>query len=391
MPNSRVTARDVAERAGVSRTTVSFVLNHVEGMRISEETRQRVLGAARELDYHPDSLARRMVSGRTHNIAYVIRQSPDQAFADAFMPEVLNGLARGAAAQGFHVLFEPIGPEDPRGFAWLIRERHVDGLVISGPRTDDPELLNLLDRGVPVVLQGQLPGVQIPLVDVDNHHGARLATQHLIKLGHARIGLITNAGLAYTAAAARVAGYREAITDAGLLFQESLVRYGNFTPQSGEAAIMDLLNEKPTAVFVASDVVALGVVKRLQALGVRVPDDVALVGFDDIPLARYLDPPLTTMRLPAFGLGWGAAELITRFINHVPVENQQVLLETELIVRESCGARAGGACSPSHVGSHHVWPGRLQDGLAPTWLWATGGCPSKSGRWGSTPSLPIAA
>lgn len=347
MPNSRVTARDVAQRAGVSATTVSFVLNNVEGMRISEETRQRVLEAAKELDYHPDSLARRMVSGRTHNIAYVIRQSPDQAFADAFMPEVLNGLARGAAAQDFHVLFEPIGPEDSRGFAWLIRERHVDGLVIAGPRTDDAELLNLFDRGVPVVLQGQLPGVAIPFVDVDNHHGARIATQHLIKLGHTRISLITNTGLQYTAAAARLAGYREALAQAGLPFEEKLIRYGNFTPQSGDAAITDLLSEKPPAVFVASDVVALGVIKRLQTLGVRVPDDIALVGFDDIPLARYLDPPLTTMRLPAFGLGWGAAQLITRFINRVPVENQQVLLETELIVRASCGGQPPEEINPS--------------------------------------------
>ncbi|MBI3360383.1 MAG: LacI family DNA-binding transcriptional regulator [Chloroflexi bacterium] len=337
MANQRVTARDVARRAGVSATTVSFVLNNVEGMRISEETRARVLEAAKALDYHPDSIARRMVTGQTQNIAYVIRQNPEQAFADAFMPQVLHGLAQGAATQDFHVLFEPIGPEDSRGFAWLMRERHVDGMVISGPRTDDPDLLELLKRNFPVVLQGQLPGAQIPFVDVDNQQGARVATQHLISLGHRRIGTITNAGLNYTAAAARLAGYREALTAADIPVEENLIRYGNFTPQSGEAAIADLLKEKPTAIFVASDVVALGTLNRLQALGMRVPDDVALVGFDDIPLARYLDPPLTTMRLPAFGLGWGAAELITRFINRVPVENPQVLLETELIVRESCG------------------------------------------------------
>lgn len=324
MANQRVTARDVARRAGVSATTVSFVLNNVEGMRISEETRARVMEAAKALDYHPDSIARRMVTGQTQNIAYVIRQNPELAFADAFMPQVLHGLAQGAAAKNFHVLFEPIGPEDSRGFAWLMRERHVDGMVISGPRTDDPDLFELLKRNFPVVLQGQLPGAQIPFVDVDNQHGARIATQRLIGLGHRRIGLITNAGLNYTAAAARLAGYREALTAAGILFEEKLIRYGNFTPQSGEAAIADLLRERPTAVFVASDVVALGTLNRLQAMGVRVPDDVALVGFDDIPLARYLDPPLTTMRLPAFGLGWGAAELITRFINRVPVVTMEM-------------------------------------------------------------------
>src|SRR3990172_6058387 len=128
----RATTRDVAELAGVSRTTVSFVLNDIPGMRVSGETRQRVLEAARQLNYHPDASARRMVSGKTQTIGFILRQTPDQIFADRLLPQMLGGVSQAAAAQGFHVLFEPITPEDNSGaYARLIRERHVDGIVLS--------------------------------------------------------------------------------------------------------------------------------------------------------------------------------------------------------------------------------------------------------------------
>src|SRR5262245_39796612 len=131
----RVTSKDIAELAGVSRTTVSFVLNNVPGMRIPEETRQRVLEAARRLNYHPDATARSMVSGRTNVVGFAVRQSADQAFADHFLPQVLHGLAQGAAALGYRTLFEPIPPDTQTGaYTKLIRERHVDGIVLSGPR-----------------------------------------------------------------------------------------------------------------------------------------------------------------------------------------------------------------------------------------------------------------
>jgi DNA-binding LacI/PurR family transcriptional regulator len=338
----RTTARDVAELAGVSRTTVSFVLNAVPGMRIPDETRQRVQEAARRLNYHPDATARRMASRRTHVIGFVLRQSPEQVFADHFLPQVLNGFSRAAAAQGYHTLFEPIPPEDKAGaYTRLIRERHVDGIVLSGPRFDDPALLQIHAEGAPVVLLGQLPNTSIPFVDVNNVGGARVATAHLLGLGHRRIAFITNAPLAYTASADRLAGYRQALADASLPYDEALVRYGNFTPQSGQGAMAELLavTPRPTAVFVASDTVALGALHTIRQHDLRVPEDLALVGFDDIPLAEFVVPPLTTIRLPAAGEGWGAAELLIRLIEgEDEIRNPQVLLETELIVRESCGA-----------------------------------------------------
>lgn len=336
----RATARAVAERAGVSRTTVSFVLNNVPGIRISDETRRLVLEAARALDYHPDATARRMVSGRTQVVGFVLRQNPDQAFADRFMPTVLDGFSQAATAQDYKVLFETIAPnDDSGGYTRLLRERHVDGIVLSGPRTDDEELLKLHSTGAPVVLLGQLPGSAIPSVDVNNRGGAAMATEHLLARGHRRIGLITNADPVYTAAADRLAGYQQALEAAGLAFAPGLVRYGNFTPQSGAEAMAQLLDlpEPPTAVFVASDTVALGALQAVRRSGRRVPDDVALVGFDDVPLSEFIDPPLTTVRLPAFGLGWGAAEMLHRLITGDEIRVAQLILDTELIVRESSG------------------------------------------------------
>ena len=350
----RATAKEVADRAGVSRTTVSFVLNNVAGMRISDETRQAVLQAAQELDYHPDATARRMVSGRTKMLGFVLNQNLDQALADQFLPQVLTGFSQAAAAQGYKVLFETIPPETAdTAYAQLVHERHVDGFALSGPRLDDGARLSAQVQNAPVVLLGQLPESTQPFVDVDNQGGAALATQHLLGLGHRRIGLITNAEPIYTASADRLAGYHRALETAGLPFNPELVRYGNFTPQSGTQAMAELLALKPapTAVFVASDTVALGALQCLRRLHVRVPSDMALVGFDDIPLVEFIDPPLTTVRLPAYGLGWGAGELLTRLIGGDTVENPRVFLETELIVRESCGANTAPSTAEAEPGS----------------------------------------
>lgn len=336
----RSTARDVAQLAGVSRTTVSFVLNKVDGIHISPETRQRVLNVARELNYHPDATARRMVTGRTKVIGFVLRQSPDQVFADHFLPQVLAGLSQAASAQGYHLMIEPIPLDAATGaYTRLIHEGHVDGIILSGPRFDDQDLLRIHADGARVVLMGRLPNADIPFVDVDNVGGARTATQHLLDRGHRRIGLITNADPEYTASADRMAGYRQALEAAGIAFDPALVRYGDFTPYGGDVAMTDLLKlaPRPTAFFVASDTVALGALQAIRRSGLRVPDEVALVGFDDVPLSDLIDPPLTTIRLPAYGLGWGAAEMLIRLIGKEELQPASVILETELIVRKSSG------------------------------------------------------
>ena len=337
MSSRRVTSHDVARLAGVSRTTVSFVLNGVPGISISEATRRRVLDAARKLNYHPDSAARKLVSGKSRTLGLVLRQSPEQVFADAFLPQVILGLGQAASQQGFHVLLSPLEPNDHAGYARLIHEKHVDGIILSGPRQGDQDLIELHRQGVPVILMGQMPGSDIPFVDVDAVKGAAMAVRHLIELGHRRIGMITNASLDYTSAQHRLAGYRQALEEARLSYDAALLKTGDFTPASGIAAMDDLLRSKPrpTAVFIASDVIALGAVQAIKRAGLNVPNDVAVVGFDDVPLAGFYDPPLTTIRLPAHGLGWAAGERLIRLIQDDDLDQRGVLLETELIVRAS--------------------------------------------------------
>jgi len=283
-----------------------------------------------------------MVTGQTRMIGFALHQSPDQAFSDHFFPQVLHGMSQAATRQGFHLLFEVIPPEDQRDrYMKLLNERHVDGIVLSGPRSDDTELLRAYEQGANIVLLGQLPNQNIPFVDVNNIGGARVATEHLLNLGHTRIGMITNAPLEYTASADRLAGYKQALAGAGIAFDESLIRLGNFTMESGAQAMAELLRLeiRPSAVFIASDTVAIGALQAIRKAGLHVPTDIALCGFDDISFAKFTTPPLTTVQLPAFGLGWAAAEMLIRMISKEEIKNPHIILSTELVIRDSCGVK----------------------------------------------------
>lgn len=333
----RSTSLDVAKVAGVSRTTVSFVLNDVPSVSISESTRQRVLDAAKQLNYSPNIAGKKLVSGKSYTIGLVLCQSPEQIFTDAFLPQVILGIEQAAMQQGFHVLLKPVDPNDAGGYARLITENHVDGILLSGPRQEDTALIKLHQQGVPILLMGQLPNTDIPFVDVDATAGAELAVNHLIEGGHRSIGMITNAPLAYTSAQQRRDGYARALQKAHLPFDPQFIREGNYTPASGFEAMRSLLELTPrlTAIFVASDVVAMGAMLAVKQAGLHIPDDIALVGFDDIPLAEYFDPPLTTIHLPAFGLGWAGGERLIRIIQGEGLQDASLLLDTKLITRQS--------------------------------------------------------
>ena len=314
---------------------MSFVLNGRAVGQISPLTRQRVIDAATELGYHPHAPARQLAAGRSHTLALVLRQSPEQVASDAVLSETLRGLAAAARSGGFRVMVEPLNLEGT--YDALLRSQHADGLIISGPRTDDPGLRELIDEGFPIVLQGSLPGAPVASVDVDNEAAARGAVEHLIALGHRRIGCITNASLAYTAAQDRLAGWRAALQAAGLDAREDLVAYGAFDAPSGHRAMAELLDRGPLdAVFVASDVVALGAFGAIRERGLRAPQDISVVGFDDIALAAYFDPSLTTVRLPALELGQAAGRALLERIAD-PAATGRTLLPTELIVRGSTG------------------------------------------------------
>ena len=335
MEPRRPTSADVAALARVSRTTVSFVLNGRD-VQISPATRERVLQAARQLGYQPHAGARQLAAGRSHTLGLVLRQSADQVAGDALLAETLRGLMTAARTGGFRVIVEATEP-GADAYGDLLRSGRTDGLIISGPRTDDPELTDTVQAGFPVVLQGSVPEVGVPSVDVDNVDGARTAVEHLIALGHRRIGCVTNAPLAYTSAQSRLTGYRAALADAGIEPDPAWIEEAAFDAASGHRAMVALLRAADlTAVFVASDVVAFGAIGALRAAHLRVPDDMSVVGFDDIPLAAFFDPPLTTVRLPAYELGHAAGIALLDRISHASVP-ARTLLPTELVVRTSTG------------------------------------------------------
>lgn len=336
-PTKRTTSRDVAKLAHVSRTTVSFILNNVPGVSISAATRKRVLDAAKKLNYFPNVAGKKLVSGKSYTIGLVLCQSPEQIFTDAFLPQVILGVEQAAMQQGFHVLLKPVDPNDTGGYARLITENHVDGIFLSGPRQEDRALMDLHRQRVPIMLMGQLPDTDIPFVDVDATAGAELAVTHLIERGHKCIGMITNAPLDYTSAQQRRDGYLKALRRARLHLSKTFIKEGNYTPASGFEAMKSLLQvtPRPTAVFVASDVVAIGAILAIKEAGLRIPRDIAVVGFDDIPLAEFYDPPLTTIHLPAFGLGWAGGERLIRIIQGEGLNDASLLLESKLITRQS--------------------------------------------------------
>jgi LacI family transcriptional regulator len=343
MARRRVTSIEVAKLAGVSQSTVSIVLSGKQGVSISDKTRQRVLEAARQLDYHPNAAARSLVRQESRTLGLLPRDSPDRMKVDAFLPPLIEGITSVASAADFGLLVQPIeNPEQPDEYIKLVREGRVDGIVLGGSGFYTWQLPENLFANFPVVLWGQVKGSDLPFVDVDNIGAARVAVEHLIALGHRRIGCITNAPPEQSGSEAldRLRGYRSALTLHALPFDENLVRYGHHDEQSGYAAMQSLLAmpDRPSAVFIASDEVALGALQATRSTGVSVPHELAIVSFDDIPAARHVTPPLTTIRVPIRELGAVLAQMLIAIIqtgNH-PASK---FLETELVVRESCGAQ----------------------------------------------------
>lgn len=342
MATNRVTSQDVARAAGVSRTTVSLVLNGVQGIKIRPETRQRVLEIAEQLGYVPNAAAQALVSQRAQIIGLFLTRQSHHISSDAFITQTLEGLLEVAHQQGLRLLIDIIEPEHPAEvYLEMARAKRIDGILLSGPRMDD-DALRLLEReGFPTVLIGQLPGTNFCFVDVDNCASAEMAVAHLIQLGHTRIACITNAAASYTAAVDRLQGYQNALNSAGLEFDPALVRYGDFTVDSGYQQMKSLLESGAqfSAAFVASDTLVLGAKAALMERGLRVPHDISLVGFDDLPFAQYLSPPLTTVHLPAVELARQACNLLICLLQGEQHCRQHIILDTHLVVRGSSGAR----------------------------------------------------
>lgn len=335
----RVTSQHVAERAGVSRTTVSFVLNNVEGAQISAETRQRVLQAAKDLGYVPDAAAQSLASGKSRTIGLVLARPSKQIAADMYLTQVLDSLFSKLHKHGIRLMLEILDDQQSQqSYLELIRSKRIDGVIYSGPQFNDETLEALLSIGFPTVLMGYLPDSPFCSIDVDNYQAARMATEHLIACGHSSIACITNAALSYTAAKDRLQGYRDVLESNHISYDKSLIRCGAFTPESGYIQMKDMLESQshlPTAAFIASDVVAAGAVSAIHEKGLRIPEDIAIVGFDDVPLARYMTPALTTVHIPIRSMAQLAFSMIMQLINRQPPEEKHIFLDTQLIIRKS--------------------------------------------------------
>jgi LacI family transcriptional regulator, galactose operon repressor len=335
----RVTSQDVANLAGVSRTTVSLVLNDVEGIHITPETRQKVRDAAEKLGYIPNATAQALATRRAKAIGLVMTRSPHHIASDTFLPQILGGLLEVVKQHKLHLLIESVEVEhQDRVYLELARAKHIDGMILLTPRIDDAALRRLDEIDAYTVVMGKLADSNLYSIDVDNQLAARKATQYLIDMGHTRIACIANAPASFSSAYERVLGYKDALIGSGISPEDGMIRYADFDPQSGFDCMNSLLasGQDFTAVFVASDNVAIGAKSALREAGLRIPDDISIMGFDDIPWAKYSDPPLTTIRLPAQKLASEACLLLLDLMKGSEPEEQNRVLDTELVVRKSC-------------------------------------------------------
>jgi DNA-binding LacI/PurR family transcriptional regulator len=327
----RPTLLDVARAAGVSAATASRVINGFHQIR--PETRRQVEGAIAELGYVRQRAARAVRPNRTGSIALVVCEEGPKLFADPFFARVLWGASRELGQAGMQVVLLMVrSAQDLR----YLRGGHVDGaLVVSmhGRHPIDPDKVS-----VPLVFCGCPVGTDsenLCYVDADNRGGAESATRHLVESGRQVIATVAGPQ-DMKPGVDRLDGYRAALTDAGL-FDRRLVAYGDFGQSSGDHAVHLLLQRRPDvdAVFVASDLMAVGVLRALRRSGRRVPDDVAVIGFDDSPIARQTEPPLTSVRQPVEQMGSRMARELLTLLRTAQPNPRRVVLDTELIVRES--------------------------------------------------------
>ena len=335
-----VTIKDVAQRAGVSIATVSYALN--ESAPVSEATRARVLAATKELGYRPSVIARSLRAQESRIIGYSWHQLPPDHW-HPILDRFLHSMAEAAEAQGYHILTFTSSPgsEAWQPYEKLMLTGRVDGFIVSNTDRDDARIRHLLDSGFPFVAFGRANEEwDFPYVDVDGAAGIRQAVEHLLALGHRRIGLIAWPETSLTGQY-RYQGYVAALHAAGISPDPARVVRTEHAEASGRQAMRTLLNlppdRRPTAVVALSDLMAIGGINAIYEAGLQPGHDVAVVGFDDVPMAQYLQPPLTTLRQPIAEVGEQAVNMLLQLIRGEELVERKVLLPSTLIVRESSG------------------------------------------------------
>ncbi|GAA3191740.1 LacI family DNA-binding transcriptional regulator [Nonomuraea roseoviolacea] len=330
---NRPTLEAVAARAGVGRGTVSRVING--SPNVSEKAREAVRQAIEELGYVPNRAARALVTRRTDTVALVVSESELRVFDEPYFAGTIRGIGSALSETGLQLILAMAqSAEEHERLEHYLTGQHVDGVLLLSLHGDDPLPGRLEAMGVPTVLGGRPVGpAPYSYVDMDNRAGARQAVKHLLGLGRASIATIAgpqDMGVGVD----RLAGYRDALLSSGM---PELVAYGDFSEESGASAMRELLAEHPglDAVFTASDLMAVGAMRVLKAAGRAIPDDVAVVGFEDSKAAAHTDPPLTTVHQPTEAMGRQMAQLLVARINGEEVRQPVVILDTHLVLRAS--------------------------------------------------------
>ena len=343
------TIREVAERAGASVTTVSHVIN--ETRYVSDEVRQRVLEAMRALNYRPNALARSLRMGQTHTLGLIL---PDSA--NPFFAAVGRAVEASAFQLGYSVILGNTqgDPRREEQYIDVLSKKQVDGIIFVATGDQEASLNFLRSHAMPVVVVNRdVSALEVDLIYTDNFQGGALATQHLLSLGHRRIACIAGAS-DRTPGADRVDGYRHALEEAGLAYDASLVQAGDYQPASGLAVTQALLARPapPTAIFAGNDLMAMGALRAAVEAGCRVPADLSVIGFDDIELARYTNPPLTTIAQDKAEIGAQAVRRLVDRIHSKSIPYQRSVLPTRLVLRESTGAIITGVAAAAAAGHH---------------------------------------
>ncbi len=327
---------EIAKRANVSRATVSRVLNNYPHVR--PHIRDRVLQAVQETGYIPNAVARSLVTKRTNMIGLLLPQDARETFADPFFAILIPSIAEACTVHQRYLMLSMVTLNQEEGFYQsVLRGGHLDGVIVGVSMFDDPILPQLIQDGLPLVLLGRHPYYpQAHWVNIDNLQAASQAVSYLAAQGRQRIALVSLPA-SLVAGADRRDGYKRALLQAGLPIDQRLIIETNGSYQAGQAAMSQLLqlDQPPDAVFAANDPLALGVLHELQNAGLRAPDDVAVVGFDDQPSAAYASPPLTTVHQPINDLGFKTVELLLEAIDGQFSAPQHRILPTTLVRRAS--------------------------------------------------------
>jgi len=336
------TIRDIARLSGFSRSTVSLVLN--DSPRISETTRKKVMEVMQKVGYQPNVLARRLAERKSMMIGVIIPQT-FHALSDLYFSEAISGISDVLMNSGYKLMLQMAIPEFKvqKKYVNLFTEKYIDGLLIIGSLMDEEMVKVLHELEYPIFLvNSTFEGVSS--VIADNQSGASQAVDHLVRLGHKSIGIIK--GLEnVTTGADRSIGFAKAIHRHHLPLREEWVAYGTFSEESGYVCMQQILGQRhhPTAMFIANDMMAIGAIRAIRQHGLKVPEDMAVVGGDDIKLAAYIDPPLTTIRQDMYEIGaLAASELVSMIQKETYGTPVQKIVPTQLNVRKSCGFELGG-------------------------------------------------